>query len=313
MTTILETGACEPAGLECEQGDDLTLRELELSGIIDAYNRVTDKLKSSHEVLTREVRRLRKQIDQKDRELERRNRLAALGEMAAGVAHEIRNPLGGILLYATLLEQDLVALDGPRRLATKVTAAARKLDEIVGDILAFATQSEPKRRRVLLDEIVTQSVELVRARSLAAGCTVQVAHGLPGVEVEVDAVQFERALSNVIANAIDVVGKSGRVWIRWSTSRTLDNRVTISIADDGPGVPDALKDRIFNPFFSAKDSGTGLGLAIVHRIVESHDGRISVRDRENGGAVFTISIPLASKAGGQATTMIEESPGHTGV
>lgn len=268
-----------------------TGRELELGAIIDAYNEVTEKLKGSHEVLTHEIRRLHQQLEEKDRELERRNRLAALGEMAAGVAHEIRNPLGGILLYATMLMDDLKDEPETRRLAEQITSAVHSLDGIVGDILVFSNPQEPNRQPVDLDGLVGDVIDLLQPRWTDVGCWVG---KLGGDEVVVgfgEASQIQRAVLNVVSNAIDAAGRSGHVWISLGGMKNDGEFVEISVADDGPGIPESLGDRIFNPFFTTKDSGTGLGLAIVHRIVESHGGHVRVSGRPGGGSVFTLSLP----------------------
>jgi signal transduction histidine kinase len=275
---------------------DVTPREFELAGIIDAYNRVTEKLKQSHETLTREVRRLRTQLREKDRELERRERLAALGEMAAGVAHEVRNPLGGILLYAQMLEKDLNGQNGPRRMAEQIASAARKLDEIVADILAFAGRCEPQCRPLRLRPVIEEVVQLLRPRWATASCTVDSHWNLPDDIIEADATQLQRALLNLIANAIEAAGSSGRVSIHVGPDDDPDRPIRIRVSDNGPGVPPELRDRIFNPFFTTKDSGTGLGLAIVHRIVELHNGRIALAERD-GGATFVLSLPKQRPGG----------------
>ena len=269
----------------------VTHRELELGAIIDAYNHVTEKLKVSHESLTREAQRLREQLEEKDRQLERRKRLAALGEMAAGVAHEVRNPLGGILLSATMLESDLRTMPASRKLAERISHAARTLDGVVGDILAFASHAEPRRQSVDVDLLVHEAVELLKPGAGDRSVTVEKAE--PRAVAEADPVQLRRAVLNVVSNAMAAGGEQGRVWIHVDRVKAdKEEMVRISVSDDGPGVPAALRDRIFNPFFTTKDSGTGLGLAIVHGIVESHGGRIEVADREGGGAVFRLLIPL---------------------
>ncbi|MEE9295968.1 MAG: ATP-binding protein [Phycisphaerae bacterium] len=222
-------------------------RELELGAIIDAYNQVTEKLKDSHDVLTHEIRRLQQQLEEKDRELERRNRLAALGEMAAGVAHEIRNPLGGILLYATMLVDDLKTQPALRGLAEQITSAAHTLDGIVGDILAYASPQEPNRQPVALDALMTEVIDLLKPRWAKVGCSVEMVKGQRSkvkgrmangecrmangecehafairhstfaihskVVAHVEATQVHRALLNVVSNAIDAAGRSGHVWI----------------------------------------------------------------------------------------------------
>ncbi|MCH7873419.1 MAG: hypothetical protein IID33_17110, partial [Planctomycetes bacterium] len=222
----------------------VTHRELELGAIIDAYNHVTEKLKVSHESLTREAQRLREQLEEKDRQLERRKRLAALGEMAAGVAHEVRNPLGGILLSATMLESDLRTMPASRKLAERISHAARTLDGVVGDILAFASHAEPRRQSVDVDLLVHEAVELLKPGAGDRSVTVEKAE--PRAVAEADPVQLRRAVLNVVSNAMAAGGERGRVWIHVDRVKAdkadKEEMVRISVSDDGPGVPAALRD-----------------------------------------------------------------------
>ncbi len=268
--------------------------ELELGAIIDAYNQVTEKLKASHDTLAREVGRLRDQLKQKDRELERKRRLAALGEMAAGVAHEVRNPLGGILLYAQMLENDLASQPEPQRVAGHIADAARKLDNIVSDILAFADRCELQCRPVSVEAVVRDVIDLLRPLWATAECTLTVEPCACEADVDADPSQLQRAFLNIIANAVQASGRGGRVWISFDRDAGEPaSWVEVRVADDGPGVAAELRDRIFNPFFTTRDSGTGLGLAIAHRIVAMHSGSLTVSDRVDGGAVFTLRLPCA--------------------
>jgi len=298
-------------------------RELELGAIIDAYNRVTERLKHSHDTLTVEVRRLHEQLKQKDEELRRRERLAALGEMAAGMAHEIRNPLGGILLYAQMLENDTRDRPDACALAEHIAAACRKLDEIVADILAFADRCELRLQRVSVVDLVGEVVELLRSVWTTTGCEVAVVKPHADIVVDADGAQLRRALLNVICNAVEAAGAGGHVGVALETctddggfdaprglkSAARETRgeapdsepdarqyVRVDVSDDGPGVPEQLRQRIFDPFFTTKDSGTGLGLAIVHRIVEMHGGRVTVGEAEVGGAKFSILLPSEVRA-----------------
>lgn len=272
--------------------DGLTHREVELGAIIDAYNRVTEKLKDSHEVLTREVRRLHDQLKAKDEELARRKRLAALGEMAAGVAHEVRNPLGGILLCASMLKADVAGAPKARKLAEQIVVASRRLEQIVSDILAFAGDGARQQRAVDLRALVTNVLTLLAPASEAAGCVVTMHCDEGAGQLRGDETQLQRAVLNVMANAIDAA--RSRVWLE---VQRVQAAVRICVADDGGGVPADSRDRVFDPFFTTKDSGTGLGLAIVHRVMEWHGGRVVIGDREGGGAEFTLILPADRGAG----------------
>jgi len=273
-TTVLEHGA-----------------EADLASILLAYHDVTERLKRSHDDLTREVTRLREELRAKNRELQRRQRLSALGEMAAGVAHEIRNPLGGVGLYAALLDRDLGDRPRLREVVRKMNVGIRNMEGIVSDILTFAGDAEPVRRRISMTRIQDAVMEQVAPRAETHGVQVLVDPQLAECEVFADASQLERALINLVLNAIDVVGTGGKVWLKASAGRKADGALSILVEDNGPGVPPELQHRIFDPFFTTKDTGTGLGLAIVHRIAESHGGSIQAGNRSEGGARFTLTLP----------------------
>ncbi|HRX85725.1 MAG TPA: ATP-binding protein [Phycisphaerae bacterium] len=273
-----------------------TDRERELGAIINAYNDVTERLKGSHERLLGETQRLREELAEKNRELARRQRLAALGEMAAGVAHEIRNPLAGIQLYASLLIKDLDGDARCRDLAERIDAGVRTLDGIVTDVLAFAGGAEPQCAAVVLADVVQACVASVEPVRRVRDAEIVVDESVAACVLRVDAGQVQRALLNLIFNALDAAGAGGTVWVFTKPGETARS-CAVHVADNGPGVPEELKDRIFNPFYTTKDSGTGLGLAIVHRIAEAHGGSIAVMDRAGGGAEMVLSLPLALQQG----------------
>ena len=272
--------------------DTLSQRERELTGIISAYNQVTVQLRNSHESLNHQVRKLRLELEDKNRELARSERLSALGEMATGVAHEIRNPLGSIQLYASLLDRDLEVLPQAQKLVRKISAGVQALDRIVGGVLDFAGRHEPNLEKISLKVIVSGALETASVDADRKQVALVMEASALDFMVVVDRVQLEQALLNLVLNAIDAVDARGRVEI--SAAASPGEVLRIEVRDDGPGVDAEVMDRIFNPFFTTKDSGTGLGLAIAHRIVESHSGRILVHNRSEGGACFTIELPAAS-------------------
>lgn len=306
-----------------------TDRERELGEMISAFNDTTQRLKRSHERLGAQVRQLREQLDQKNRELARRERLAALGEMAAGVAHEIRNPLAGIRLYAAVLERDLT--DGsvtpcggrsPRLepvdhldIVRKIDAGIVTLDRLVGDILLFAGNASPNVTDVALAGVISEVLQLASPRCEGLGAKIHLDDGIQSLVLRCDRRQVSRALLNLVLNALDAAGEGGHVFVAASgcavsesdspdrlrigedAGLTMSSRgvVRITVEDDGPGVPDHLMDKVFNPFFTTKDTGAGLGLAIVHRIAEENGGSVTVANRSSGGARFTLTLKEATK------------------
>ncbi len=270
----------------------LSRRERELAAIISAYNKVTVQLKNSHETLNHEVRKLRIELEDKNRELARRERLSALGEMATGVAHEIRNPLGSIHLYASLLDRDLRALPEAQKLVRKISAGVQALDAIVGEVLDFAGRHEPSPQRVSLEAMVSKVFEAAAAHADDKNVELLMDASVRDGEVWVDRAQLEQAILNIVLNGIDAAEAGGTICV--AAESDSEDVVRLRISDDGHGIDEQVIDRIFNPFFTTKDTGTGLGLAIVHRIVESHGGRVRVCNRKEGGACFTLELPTGS-------------------
>ncbi len=267
----------------------LSQRERELSAIIRAYSDVTEQLKESHERLQDEVHKLRVELEDKNRELSRNERLAALGQMATGVAHEIRNPLGSMQLYASLLDRDLMELPKAQQLVRKISAGVNALDGIVGDILDFAGRHEPQACQVSLSSLLDSVREAAAAKAQAKRVEWRVNTSVLQQEVWVDPQQMQRAILNVVLNAIDASPEGGTIY--FDAHESDGNMAALVISDEGPGIGTEILDRIFNPFFTTKETGTGLGLAIVHRIMESHGGRVCATNREEGGAQFTLYLP----------------------
>jgi len=272
---------------------ELTPRERELGAIVTAYNEVTENLKLSHERLREEVMRLRQELVRKNQQLQRRERLAALGEMAAGVAHEIRNPLGGIQMFASLLAKDLADQPDSLRLVHKISKGVARLEVIVTDILEFGRPSEPDPRPVQLDSLVHETVELAMRKVEQTRVRMDVGQELTNLEIVTDGALLQRALLNLITNAIDAAANrtDDDPHVLIGVRRNSVERVTLTVTDNGLGIPADRLDKIFNPFFTTKDKGTGLGLAIVHQIVETLGGTIHAANRSPAGAVFSLHLP----------------------
>lgn len=263
----------------------------ELGRIIMAYSEVTERLQHSHDQLKSQVQTLRDELSEKNRLLERKNRLAALGEMAAGMAHEIRNPLGGIQLYASLLAKDISDRPASRQLVDKISAGVKRLESLVSQVLHFTREINVNVVEMDLANTVAQAVELSQQQASLKGIEVKVT-GPSSMPVLADPIMIGQSLLNLLLNAIEAMDSSGLVEVFYSPPDE-DSEVRqfrMSVRDHGPGIPPGIIDRIFNPFFTTKDSGTGLGLAIVHRVVEAHDGTILASNMEDGGAKFEIRI-----------------------
>lgn len=263
-----------------------------LGQVLREYMDVTQRLQTTHETLQREVIRLREELASKDRELERRQRLAALGELAAGVAHEVRNPLGAIQLYSGLLRKELQEADPALSLIEKIEAGIRAIDCVVQDTLALA----PSRCRLdTLDvlELIDQACESCRPVLEAHGVRVVVRSPAGAALVRANRDGLRRVLVNIIANAAEVSPRGAAVEIGVACE---NDEVRVLVSDHGPGLPEDALDRIFDPFFTTKEHGTGLGLTIAHRLVEAHGGRLTARNAPHDGAQFEIVLPTAEAA-----------------
>ena len=206
--------------------------------------------------------------------------------MLAGIAHEVRNPLGGIELFGGLLKEDLA--DDPRaKHVDKILKELGTLAKVVNDFLHFARRTEPEPRSVsahdLLFEVATLAEKQAQDRQVEVHISADRA-----LEITVDPESMKRALLNLVVNATQAAPtKTGRVEL----AVTADERsITLTVADNGPGVPLEQRSQIFQPFFTTKQKGTGLGLALVQKTVIQHQGEIRVDDRPGGGARFVLTI-----------------------
>ncbi len=299
-----ERGAAAPGGMSAQ----------DLAELMASFNEVTAKLEQTHAALRAEVARLKGELRRANDELERSRRLAALGEMAAGISHEIRNPLGSLRLYARMLVDDLGDRPEQRDIAAKMGASVTRLDEVVNDVLSFARETRVRPAAACAADLLEGAGEA--CGGLAAGVEVSVSGG--DVEVWCDYGLAHRAIVNVVRNAVEAVADTdgggrgaGRVEVSAATEAVAceeggegctEEWAVVRVRDDGPGVPPGVIERMFNPFFTTRAAGTGLGLAIVHRIMDAHGGRVSIRNNAEGeagaaGATVELWFPPRPAAG----------------
>ena len=278
------------------------LSSTDLAELMSAFTDVTTKLEHTHAQLRSEVSRLTDELYQANEALERSRRLAALGEMAAGISHEIRNPLGSITLYAKMLADDLEAMPEQCQIVQKIGRAVRGLDEIVGDVLTFARELKTNPHPCDSSSLIEHALEMCRAEiessSVVVCCENGLENQLDSVKLMCDPTLLQQALINVIRNACEAnrvaggqelfVG-AGLEQIKLGEAST--PCVVFRVQDQGDGMPPEVIERMFNPFFTTRDTGTGLGLAIVHRIVDAHRGKIEVSKPAAGGACVKLFIP----------------------
>ncbi len=224
-------------------------------------------------------------------QLRHTDRLATIGKLAAGIAHELNEPLTGILGFAELLKE----LPGvPTQAASdlaRIESAALHAREVVRKLLLFARQITPKQSTVCVNRLVREVVAFFQARLKEQGITVQTHLNGPLPDILADESQIRQIIMNLCINAIHAMETGGHLSI---TTQARAQEIVLSIRDTGPGVPEEIKDKIFLPFFTTKDVdvGTGLGLSVVHGIVKSHRGRIKVLSKPGQGAEFKVYLPI---------------------
>ncbi len=263
-----------------------------LAELMRSFNDTAERLQRSHDLLQERVAELQRELEQKNQELETKRRLAVLGEMAACIAHEIRNPLGGIGLYAGLLQREVAQNQDQARLAERIVSGVKGLNALVEDILTFTGGLQPSvapvRIEAVLDEALSFCVDRVAERKIR----VERRPAAEDARVVADPGMLVRVFLNLFINAIQAMEVGGRLTLE-TREDPLDGRPgwLVSVRDTGPGIPAEALARLFTPFYTAKSRGTGLGLAIAARIVESHRGRVEGRNHPDGGAEFVVRLP----------------------
>lgn len=293
------------------------LSPADLGELLSAFSEVTARLQATHETLRAEAARLEAELRAANEQLRRSQQLAALGEMAAGIAHEVRNPLGSIGLYASMLAADLSDRPEQQSVARKIGDAVRGLNAVVTDVLAFSREIVLRPVRTTPRELFDDALE--SSRHCLEGCPVGADEPPQDpvrvvrrdqsrrrqLALECDTGLLRQALVNIIRNAVDAMRDRDHGAPPPAPTITLDAEaravrdasggrtpmIALSVRDAGPGVPADVMSRMFNPFFTTRRTGTGLGLAIVHRIVDAHGGRVNVRNQPEGGACVELLLP----------------------
>lgn len=296
---------------------------VELAELVSAFNDAAAGLQRAHESLQSEVGRLEAELRDTKQQLERANRLASLGEMAAGIAHEVRNPLGSIKLYASVLVTDLSDRPAECGIARKIAGAVDRLNAVVGDVLTFSRQMRVAPTYVSVRALFDDALEACRG-CLSAGVRIERLDS-DGDVVHCDANLVHQALVNIVRNAVEAMAEnqtpSPMLIFDAAHRRVLmpggerEDMVALVVRDNGPGVPADVMDRVFNPFFTTRETGTGLGLAIVHRIMDAHAGRVTIRNTRSanstksaGGAAQSgacVELLFPSARAGEAAKITE--------
>jgi len=238
---------------------------------------------------------LRAQLSESQAIIERQEKLASLGTLGAGVAHEIRNPLQAIKFRLFSLKSSLPSGLADNEDAKVITEEIDRLDRIVKDFLQFARPSEPELVRVPAERILQEVHELMKSQLEEAGIQLRL-ESLQAAWVQADPHQIKQVLINLVQNAADSIGTEGTITLRLKRDLAKVGGSTrpvavLAVADTGKGIPPEVQKRLFDPFFTTKEDGTGLGLAIAARIAEKHGGLLRYRTQVNRGTMFEIVLP----------------------
>ena len=276
-----------------------------MAQLAHSFNKMTDDLREAREELTRWSDRLESRLMEKTTELNRTQRqvvhmekMASLGKLAATVAHELNNPLAGILNYAKLVDRSLDEGEMPedervelRRCLGLIQKEAARCGDTVRNLLLFARQSGAELALVPLNPIIERSLMLVHHHLEMSGVQLETTLFEEGTDqVVCDGNQIQQALLALLVNAVEAMPDGGTLSVR---AMGRDSWVAIAVSDTGTGIPPEAIPHIFEPFFSTKDKaeGVGLGLAVAYGIIQRHGGDIEVESKVDHGTTFTVTLP----------------------
>ena len=284
----------------------------QIGDLAESFNQMSLQLRAANEEITSWARTLEDRVEEKSRELRRAHdevlhveTMASVGKMAAVVAHEINNPLSGILTYSKLLKKwvdnDTVSAQKKQeaqQCLDLISSESRRCGELVRNLLTFSRQAPMNVQSTDINHVVEQCTMLIRHNLEIAAIDLHstLAEELP--RLHCDPSQIEQVLLAVIVNAADAMPKGGNLWIDSRLSND-GGQVILTIRDDGSGIPPEIMPKIFEPFVTTKENGhgTGLGLAVSRGIVERHSGKISVQSEVGRGTTVTITLPVPNRSG----------------
>jgi len=306
-----------PAALSLVQGKNLDIPFVIVSGAIGEEAAVSAMRAGAHDYVIKgnmarlipvierelreaEMRRERRQMEEEKEQLEQQlqlaGRLAAVGELAAGVAHELNNPLAAVQMYAQFLASKDGLDEAIKKDVDTIYREAQRATKITGNLLSFARRHRPEKSIISINDVIQQSIDLhaYRMNVNNVQVTAELDPALPNTLADFN--QMQQVFVNLITNADHAMTETngkGKLVIR--TKQTGD-MIRISFTDDGPGIKEENLDRIFDPFFTTKDvgKGTGLGLSICFGLVQGHNGRLYAKNNSRQGATFTVEIPIVN-------------------
>ena len=242
--------------------------------------------------MMQQLRESRKEIETMHRtQMSRAEHLATLGELATGLAHEIRNPLAGIAGVIEIIDRDLPATSPARAMMKDVRLEINQINRILTDLLETARPHPPRMMRSNLNTTVEHAVMLARQQVLSQPIKIELQQAPNLSEVEHDSDQIHQLLLNLLLNAVQAIEGAGTVRVEIASR---DDCACVTVSDTGRGIPEERLAQIFRPFFTTKGNGTGLGLSLARRMVEEHHGRINVTSIVGEGSTFEVLLPFSA-------------------
>ena len=298
--------------MDLDQHIEITQRSQELDELVDSFNRMRERLKlavtelnNMQETLESKVEERTQQLQTAQRKLIQSDRLASLGQLAASVAHEINNPVSGVLNLSMLLERLMANGAFPpgreaefRKYLGLISTETARVGRIVSDLLAFSRRSKPQRAPADLNKLVRTTVNLAqhKLKLLSTEIVLDLQETLP--QVECDSSQMQQVVLNLVLNGAQAMQPKGGGTLTIRTRLIAqEESVELSVRDTGEGIAPENLSKIFDPFFTTKaeGKGVGLGLAVLYGIVKAHDGEVEVTSQKNVGTTFNVTVPLKSR------------------
>ena len=275
----------------------------EIGYLADSFNQMTADLEAANEKLIEWGKTLEKKVEERTKELTemqahliQSEKLASLGKLAAGIAHEINNPLGGVLIYSHLLLEDTDKNSPHYENLKKIVKETSRCKDIVKGLLEFARPKEPEMSLVNINEIVERSLSIMERQALFQNIKIKKSYVSNLPKIVADSAQLQQVFVNIILNAAEAMNGNGILTI--STSLNGDGTfIEIKFSDTGHGIKEEDQKRLFEPFFTTKEvgKGTGLGLAISYSIIQKHQGTIEVKSEVGKGSTFNVKLPVMSE------------------
>jgi signal transduction histidine kinase len=255
----------------------------EVVTLIEKFNEMEEQLAQREE-----------ELEKKNKELFQNKKLAAIGTLASGVAHELNNPLNNIYISTQVLASEVgdACPSSIKEVVTDIRSQTLRVKGIVGDLLEFARGRKPQMQETDLCELIANAYKRIGNSINAEKVSFMLDSSAGRVAVHADPELMERAFINLFTNAVDAMSGEGNLTVKVIAG---EDFVTIKVSDTGKGMSGEAMEKIFEPFYTTKDKGTGLGLAIVFKIINKHNGRITIQSEEGKGTTFTITLPKGSE------------------